>query len=322
VRLALHRCVWRSCAATAEPSLSLRYSPGSRAKGRFLTEHDILTRLAHALAAGLVVLCANACSSAPLSGSGSSSTNGPSAAEFPGLAATEVCGALQACCAAAKFPYDAAVCQSQISGEFEEQISGVGNENGYAFDSAAAQRCLDELAQAIQGCSAFDKLTTQDCDRLLVGVLPVGSPCTDSRACAGRPDVAANCMLDANGLNGTCVLEPSAPRGKLGDSCTASCDELGDCTSEASSPSTNVACYQSDGLYCSPTLQCAPISGAGGPCSADTTSGCSNGLECLDSSGFPASPYAAGPDHCGNQSPNGLLATPYSCLGEPNPNQN
>ncbi|HWZ89989.1 MAG TPA: hypothetical protein VNW92_14100, partial [Polyangiaceae bacterium] len=227
-----------------------------------MTELNMPNQIARALIAGLLAACATACGSA---GPPSSDAVGPSAEEFPNRVATLFCGVLQDCCATAQLPYDAAKCQSQISGEFQRDVTQVGN--GLAFDRAAAQRCLDELTLAMQGCSWSDKLTTQDCDRLLVGTLAVGSPCTDGRACAGPPDVPTDCMFDASGTNGICALKPATPRGRAGEACSTSCDTKGQCSDATSASTVNIGCYQSDGLYCSPALVCTPISGAGGPCS-------------------------------------------------------
>jgi hypothetical protein len=226
------------------------------------------------------------------------------------------CNTLKPCCAAAQLPFDQVACEKFIGGDFQGQLSRAGG--GAAFDCAAGQRCLDEIANAIQGCSAFDKAQLPDCNHLFVGTLPVGAPCTDWMSCAAPVDVFADCLLDASNT-GTCSLDPSSTRGRQGDACDVSCDPYGQCTLETTDPPPYVGCYQSDGLYCS-AGHCAPIAAVGASCTSEE--GCTPGVLCLDSSGEGQSPNDAMPGQCVILKPNGLLATQYLCLGMLDPSQN
>jgi hypothetical protein len=314
-------------------------SGARRTKRDSLTRHDTRIRATHAFIASLLLVCASACGgttttgpstagsssggsasssggSASSSGGSCASSGGPTAADFSSREAALFCDTLEPCCAGAQFPFDQAACEKYIGSDFQSQLSIVGS--GAAFDCAAGQRCLDEVASAIQGCSAFDKAQLPDCNHLFVGTLPVGTPCTDSNECAAPIDVYGECMLDAS-MSGTCALAPSEPRGKLGDTCGESCDPYGECAVGTSDPPPIVSCYQSDGLYCS-AGHCVPIAAVGASCTNED--GCAPGVLCLNSSDQGQSPNDAMPGKCIIPPPNGLLATPYLCLGMPDPNQN
>ncbi|HYQ29366.1 MAG TPA: hypothetical protein VER04_19180, partial [Polyangiaceae bacterium] len=168
------------------------------------------------------------------------------------------------------------------------------------------------------GCSRFDKGQLPDCNHLLVGTLPVGEACTSHEECAGPIDVYASCRTDASG-KGTCALEPSSPHGLEGAACGASCNPYGECTLGSSQPSPDVACYESDGLYCA-AGQCAPIAAVEGPCWSP--SGCPAGALCLDSRGYGQSGQAEVPGQCIVPPANGRLATPALCVGKWDSSQN
>jgi len=243
-------------------------------------------------------------------------TGGPTAADFASRIATSFCDTLAPCCATAGLPFDRGACQKYIGSDFKGELSRVGS--GLAFDCAAGQRCLDEIASAIQGCSAFDKAQLAACNHLTVGTLPVGAPCSDWKTCAAPLDTFADCQQSASG-SGNCTLEPGSARGKLGEACGASCDPYGQYTIDSADPPPIVACFRSDGLYCS-AGHCAPIAPLGGACTSDV--GCTPGVLCLDSSGQFQSSNDPVPGQCVIPAPNGRLATPYICLGMPDPSQN
>jgi hypothetical protein len=294
-----------------------------------LTEHKMGMRVARGLMLGLLAVGASGCggtTSAGPSSAGSAGSSaggsceasgGPTAADFSSREAALFCDTLKPCCAAAQLPFDQAACETYFGSDFQGEVSRAGS--GAAFDCAAGQRCLDEIARAIQSCSAFDKAELPDCNHLLVGTLPVGAPCTDWKSCAAPVDVFGDCVFDASNT-GTCSLEPPSARGKLGDPCGLSCDPYGQCTAETSDPPPQVACYRSDGLYCSGG-RCAPLAAVGASCTSEV--GCNTpGALCLDSAGQGQSPNSAMPGQCTILPPNGLLATQYLCRGMADPTQN
>lgn len=259
---------------------------------------------------------------ASASSSGSTSSGGNScegsaaltAANFADREAALFCDTLRPCCAAAQLNFDQTACEKYVSSDFQGELARAGS--GAAFDCAAGQRCLDEIAFATQGCNAFDKAQLPDCNHLLVGTLPVGAACTVWKECLAPIDVYGTCELDPSGT-GTCALAPSSAHGKVGDACGASCDPYGQCTS-GGEPSADVACYQSDGLYCA-AGQCAPMVAVGASCWSQ--SGCAAGTLCLNGLGDGQSGQADMPGHCVVPAANGRLATPSLCVGKPDPEQ-
>lgn len=266
------------------------------------------------------------------SSSAGSSSGGPTAAEFPGRIAKSFCDSLAPCCASAGLRFDDAACEASVAREFALDAA-IGN--GLAFDSAAAQRCIDDLLTETMGCTANLKYGLSDCDQLLVGTLPVGASCTDSRACAAPPGGTAGCMFDASGVRGTCQLEtPPLTRGINGDACSASCVEGNGCDVANGAPMINVACYNSDGLYCSAELTCAALLAAGQRCRSTTD--CAAGLYCAeDTANVPGvigscallkengTPCLTGTEclshACNSTCFHPPLATPNACLGIPDP---
>jgi hypothetical protein len=266
------------------------------------------------------------------SGSAGSSSAGPTAAEFPGQIAKSFCASLGPCCASAALRFDDAACETFIAHNFAiDSVLG----NGLAFDSAAAQRCIDNLLTETMGCTANLKYDLSDCDQLVVGTLPVGASCTDGRACAAPPGGTAGCTLDASGVRGMCELEmPPLTRGINGDACSASCTEGDGCAFANGAPMLNVACYNTDGLYCSAELTCAALLAAGQRCRS--TADCAAGLYCAEDSsnvpgvigscallkdnGTPCLTAAECVSHaCNSTCFHPPLATPNLCLGIPDP---
>src|SRR5882724_11886055 len=85
------------------------------------------------------------------SSSAGSSSAGPTAAEFPGRIAKSFCDSLGPCCASAGLRFDDAACEAFVARDFG-QSAAVGA--GLAFDSAAGQRCIDDLLTETMGCTA------------------------------------------------------------------------------------------------------------------------------------------------------------------------
>jgi hypothetical protein len=268
------------------------------------------------------------------SGSAGSSSEGLTAAEFPGRIAKSFCASLGPCCASAGLRFDDAACEAFIARDFAHNIA-LGA--GLAFDSAAGQRCIDALLTETMGCTANLKYGLSDCDHLVVGTLPVGASCTDGTSCAAPPGGTAGCLLDESGMRGTCALETPLPtHGLNGDACSASCVTGDGCDGASGNPTLNVACYNTDGLYCSTELTCAALLAVGQRCRSTTD--CSAGAYCAeDTSNVPGvkglcallkengTPCLTGME-CQSHACNSTcfhppLATPNLCLGIPDPPQ-
>lgn len=185
---------------------------------------------------------------------------------------------------------------------------------GFAFDSAAAERCLNEVKLATQACNQFAPAQLRDCSRIVVGMTPPGGACSDTLECASVPGMSVYCSD-----GGICAGSMLDTRGARGDACADSCDTQGSCMGIQGATAISVGCYEVDGLYCSAaSFVCTAISASGGPCSSD--GGCMAPDTCV----FDTSAQAAHlePGHCGFPTSNGPFATQYSCLSQPDPNQN
>jgi hypothetical protein len=95
------------------------------------------------------------------------------------------------------------------------------------------------------------------------GTRLAGEPCEAVDQCAGDP---ALCLSSSGSSSGKCM---TPPRGKAGDGCSSSCDDVTVCkwgTSEGKSPYS--ACYEQDGLRCdtTTTFTCVPITAPGAKC--------------------------------------------------------
>ena len=272
------------------------------------------------------------------SSSAGSSSGGPTAAEFsPGGSPRAFAIVWRLVVRLRGFSFDDAACEASVARRILRSTQQSGN--GLAFDSAAAQRCIDDLLTETMGCTANLNYGLSDCDQLLVGTLPVGASCTDRRACAAPPGGTAGCMFDASGVRGTCQLEtPPLTRGINGDACSASCVEGNGCDVANGAPMVDVACYNTDGLYCSAELTCAALLAAGQRCRSTTD--CSAGAYCAEdddpaSANVPGvigscalleengTPCLTGTE-CVSQACNSTcfhppLATPNACQGIPDP---
>ena len=213
-------------------------------------------------------------------GQGQSGAGAPSAADFVMQLEQVACDTLEPCCSSAHLPFDRAACLEAFD------IGPLESGAGIAFDSAAAQRCIDEFKTATHDCSAFDKSQLPDCNRVTHGTLPLGAACTDPHQCAGTPGRVTTCDYGANSPTGTCALAEAAPHAASGDLCQATCFADGSCeigTAPAVSPTPiqpRGACYIADGLYCDwGGQQCQRIANSGDTCYAPD--GCTSGLVCV-----------------------------------------
>jgi hypothetical protein len=210
-------------------------------------------------------------------GGGSPATGGPTAAEFPAQLEQLACDTLEPCCSVAQLPFDRIACLKAFN------VRAVASGEGIAFDSAAAQRCLDEFKRATHDCSAFDKSQLPDCNLLTQGTLPLGAACTSSRQCAATPSGAITCYFEASATTGRCSLVETGAHAARGEGCDATCLADGNCEVGASpvgSPLPSGDCYVTDGLYCDTQKQrCERIGNSGDTCSA--SDGCASGLVCV-----------------------------------------
>ena len=206
----------------------------------------------------------------------------PTAAGFPAQLEQLACDTLETCCSAAHLTFDRAACAKAFN------VNAVQTGEGISFDSAAAQRCLDEFKTATNACSAFDKSQLPDCSRTTRGTLPLGAACTSSRQCAPTNGRIPDCQYAPDANIGTCALEETPAHAAPGDRCQTTCtlDDGCETGTSTASPTDPVlpppvgACYVADALYCSSSSQtCTSIGNKGDICYA--SNGCSSGLVCV-----------------------------------------
>jgi len=195
---------------------------------------------------GVVVQCA------VLGGCKSDDETSLSKEELPGAMASAVCDSLGNCCSAANFAFNATACRQRETDQWTDDVLDAQT-LAVKYDAQAAGDCVRELRDnhkcGVTGAAG----DASACRRIFTGTLAVGQACTRRVECAAP----GHCNQDLTTAQFVCMGPPgdaSTPgRGRLGDNCTALCDEAASCVSEASPGS--VACYDTDALYCDVTCQ-------------------------------------------------------------------
>ena len=216
---------------------------------------------------------------------GRTTSEGPgdvSAEAFPDRVARLLCGRYGDCCRAVTEPFDDAACEARWRSAASSDVERAAEAN-HRFDRAAAQRCLDEVENSTRDCLDSVKGLYPSCIALVVGTLPLGATCDASDECAGQRD-GVNCFTDVYGTPWTCakggVFVP--PRGVLGAACSTTCDKANICSGPIPSggalPTTDVACFVEDDLFCSGDGRCVQRGAAGQPCGGGYA--CASGSNC------------------------------------------
>ena len=230
--------------------------------------------------------------------------------------ATErMCGVFSACCSDAAFPYEAQGCtayhQPRNLDHFHAQFF-----LGAQVDAEAAQRCMDSIGQASDGCPVerVNGQLTDACDWLFKGTVPLGGECDASHGCATTPDNPLKCeikydhKLKESEKSGVCIaippplpLSPPDP----GQACSMTC--YGDvrvcfsraCNADDEAPclgSANLGyCYMTDGLFCNSEYQCERQHVSSEPC--EDSSECASGTYC-NSDDSKCEPLRASGESC------------------------
>lgn len=161
----------------------------------------------------------------------------------------------------------ASCCQAQGETYGEESCRAFANVyahhylTGVRFDPDAAKRCLEAIARVPQTCEDYPE-GVEPCFEIWQPNRKVGESCSDSRECVPENGVPAYC-----GGSSVCTTGDRVPyqRGLAGDPCALSCFDL-ECWAQPED-GDQVACYESDELYCSTlTNLCQPIPHIGEPC--------------------------------------------------------
>lgn len=198
-----------------------------------------------------------------------SRTDGLSAAaqQYVQAFAEPYCTRLAACCAQAGYPTSGlAACEANELG-FVKYL----DDGSEVMDSTTIQTILTQLQNSCdQPSYALLASTTQ-------GTRLAGEACDAVDQCAGDP---ALCLSAGGPGTGKCM---TPPRGKAGDGCSVTCDDITLCkwgTSGGKSPFS--ACYDQDGLRCdTSTYTCVPFTAVGAKCADFSECGahaeCTNG---------------------------------------------
>jgi len=219
--------------------------------------------------------------------------------ELPGAVANLVCDSLGACCSSAKLVFDSTNCHAAESALIRNKLRETLTP-AVKYDAQAAGDCVAALKKDSVCGSTDNADAIPACERMFIGTLAEGQPCTNSAECAGQ----GSCTEDPTTFERVCrVLSAGNAawiRGKLGDSCQGSCEDAASCSStpvpgdvfvDPNAPAaTPVACYYSDSLYCDGT--CKKVKAIGEACA--TSNACEDGLFCDFDPGICAAPHPNG----------------------------
>jgi hypothetical protein len=190
-----------------------------------------------------------------------------SVGDFPDAVAHAICDGLGPCCKEAGVAFDLANCLSEAAAGFRMQIDSA---TAQKYVPAAGGACVAALRTEMASCGG-DPIEGHSCDwDLLVGTLPPGSSCHDSKECLPP----ATCF-EAGLATGVCVATDSAGEGEpcAGDCAGESGSAVGDCSAapRVSEAGTFVsdhvaACFGDKGLHCGTDAVCHSAGKLGEPC--------------------------------------------------------
>jgi hypothetical protein len=216
--------------------------------------------------------------------------------DFATRYADATCSAMLDCCKTAAFDYDVDACKFASAAHMSDGIYQAIATMKVHFDKAAAERCLTMRVDLYHACKGDGQAEAAACQAILVGEVPVGSPCISTQECAAVPDMVVTCAPDGpNTMKGHCGAAPPTPVppvGKSGDACSATCltSPTEGCANVDGAPSAAV-CVVSDGLVCDGmSLLCGAVPQIGEAC----TKFCATGAYC-DASGHCQAKTADGP---------------------------
>ena len=199
--------------------------------------------------------------------------------ELPTRVANLLCDSLASCCKTSGFALDTAGCKTAYITELQDDL-GDNNQPGVRYDAQAAGDCLAAVSSQVQ-CGQLEGEEVAACERIFIGSVAPGQPCTASRQCAPVAGQSVYCESTDGAAPSVCTASgrSTAPRGKLGDACTTTCFEGESCSiglAPVPTPAPGgvpqpqpdpVGCYRDDGLFCDAGL-CAPLDALGAPCSS------------------------------------------------------
>lgn len=203
-------------------------------------------------------------------------------ADFAPQAAQIFCESFAGCCNQQNVPVDTKACSDQLASRFDMEWADL--DAGTAYSADAAGECLAALRKGIRCGSPNDDAIEAACEKVFVGKIKPGQPCTESAQCEKPATGSVYCdqsgQVEANPDQGLCTVEQTTPgvHAKLGEACLSTCDGS-DCNSipapapgvgdPAPQPAPTAFCYRQDGLYCAVGGTCAQLVQLGGACQYD-----------------------------------------------------
>lgn len=238
---------------------------------------------------------------------------------FPGAFAQALCDAMQPCCAAAGFAYDASGCLSEGRSEGLDFVR-----EGVPYDADKAGACILQVQQLSGSCFVSDpeKHGIQDaCGRVYARNGSLGDACGSAKDCAPAAGGATACSFMESTGESVCTAQPY---GQRGDYC------IGFAAPALDAPPSRVYFLKCDPLlHCGLSSQCVAILAEGEKCDPMDPGACGAGLGCdvassmcvtLKKAGAPCiSSLECSSGTCiANLCTEGeTLVTKSSCLGQP-----
>jgi hypothetical protein len=209
--------------------------------------------------------------------------------QFATRYAEATCSVMGDCCKTGGFGYDSAGCKDVTSYVLGQSIHRAEATLKVHFDLAAAERCLTARVELYKSCKGDGKVELAACNAMLVGDLPVGSPCSSPLECAAAPDITVTCAPDApSSMKGHCAVVPPTmpppPVGKSGDACSTTCrTNASDACTNLDGVASAAACLIADGLVCDGASHvCVAVPQIGDACASFCATGayCDPGGHC------------------------------------------
>jgi hypothetical protein len=180
-----------------------------------------------------------------------------------------MCASLGDCCSEQNVSFDREICEKEAALQFTDGILDDRQAPDTQYDAAIGAECLRAI-KALVVCGQLDDSggVLAACDSVLHGDAAPGDACESGDQCQVGPGQSASCVDQ-----GRCVVftRRSAPRGKLGDACSTTCDSR-ECIIDTDpepalegTVSSGATCFLEDGFYCD--SECKRLPKLGDACS-------------------------------------------------------
>jgi hypothetical protein len=253
------------------------------------------------------------CSGSTDGGPGSTGGGGPGIRieDFPTAYADALCNNIGPCCEKEGYVYNAMTCRAKAEYILRSEVASTQRQ-GLPYDPMGARACVDTVASLARSCSADNAEATYKaaCGRVYAGPQAEGAVCTSGYQCASGVCLTEQDPSHCGGPNSSPV------RGKLGDSCNATCylsskDGTLGCYPSFSGPQMGIVqCFADEEMFCDrQTSICTANADVGQECSLTIgcrrDAACENGVCALKREGGPCIDEAGCPptNYCGYSTP-------------------